>query len=132
MVVGWIVAPKRRKLEEAEAELKIQMEKLNKKRSELTEIKSKLELLQNQLSQKLAEKKQLEESIKLTELKLERAEKLINGLGGERERWTSISEHLEATYQNIIGDVLLSASVVAYLGPFTPEFRQVRQAGKAF
>ncbi|XP_043569115.1 dynein axonemal heavy chain 3-like [Chiloscyllium plagiosum] len=57
-------------------------------------------------------------------LKLERAEKLINGLGGERERWTSISEHLEATYQNIIGDVLLSASVVAYLGPFTPEFRQ--------
>ncbi|GCB81592.1 hypothetical protein scyTo_0021860, partial [Scyliorhinus torazame] len=57
-------------------------------------------------------------------LKLQRAEKLINGLGGEKERWTNISEHLEATYQNIIGDVLLSASVVAYLGPFTSEFRQ--------
>ncbi|XP_038666815.1 dynein heavy chain 3, axonemal-like [Scyliorhinus canicula] len=119
-----IVAPKRTKLVEAEAELKIQMEKLNNKRSELLEIRRKLELLQNQLTQKLTKKKQLEESINVTELKLQRSEKLINGLGGEKERWTNFSEHLEATYQNIIGDVLLSASVVAYLGPFTSEFRQ--------
>ncbi|GCB86585.1 hypothetical protein scyTo_0027260, partial [Scyliorhinus torazame] len=62
-----IVAPKRKKLEEAEAELKIQMEKLNKKRSELLEIRRKLELLQNQLTQKLTKKKQLEESINMTE-----------------------------------------------------------------
>ncbi|XP_067915582.1 dynein axonemal heavy chain 3-like [Heterodontus francisci] len=123
--VAKIIAPKRQKLAEAEEELKIQMERLNKKRCELMEIRTKLELLQNQLSQKLTEKKQLEESIKLTQLKLERAEKLISGLGGEKERWTNIAEHLEATYQNIIGDVLLSASVVAYLGPFTPEFRQM-------
>uniref|UniRef100_UPI00398E963E dynein axonemal heavy chain 3-like n=1 Tax=Pristiophorus japonicus TaxID=55135 RepID=UPI00398E963E len=122
--VAKIVAPKRQKLAEAEEELKFQMEKLNKKRSELMEIRSKLEVLQNQLSQKLTEKKQLEDSIEMTQLKLERAEKLINGLGGEKERWTDIAEHLEDTYQNIIGDVLLSASVVAYLGPFTPEFRQ--------
>ena len=32
---------------------------------------------------------------------------------------------LSATYDNIIGDVLLSASVVAYLGPFTLDYRQV-------
>ncbi|XP_078409866.1 dynein axonemal heavy chain 3-like [Cetorhinus maximus] len=122
--VAKIVAPKQRKLMEAEAELIIQMEKLNKKRYELKEIRTKLELLEKQLAQKLTKKKQLEESIKLTQLKLERAEKLINGLGGEKERWTNISEHLETTYQNIIGDVLVSSSVVAYLGPFTPEFRQ--------
>ncbi|XP_067861511.1 dynein axonemal heavy chain 3-like [Heptranchias perlo] len=122
--VAKIVAPKRQKLAEAEEELKIQMEKLNKKRSELMEIRSKLDVLQNRLAQKLAEKKQLEESIEMTQLKLERAEKLISGLGGEKERWTKIAEHLEDTYQNIIGDVLLSAGVVAYLGPFTPELRQ--------
>ncbi|XP_078090943.1 dynein axonemal heavy chain 3-like [Mustelus asterias] len=59
--------PKRSKLEQAEAELMIQMEKLNKKRSELTEIQTKLELLQNQLTQKLSTKRELEESITLTE-----------------------------------------------------------------
>ncbi|MGH0152118.1 UNVERIFIED_CONTAM: hypothetical protein FKN15_029859 [Acipenser sinensis] len=55
---------------------------------------------------------------------LERAEKLISGLGGEKERWLQISQQLQDTYQNIVGDVLLSAGVVAYLGPFTPNFRQ--------
>lgn len=37
-----------------------------------------------------------------------------------------ISEELTETYHNIVGDVLLSAGVVAYLGAFTIEFRQVR------
>jgi len=34
-------------------------------------------------------------------------------------------ETLSSTYDNIVGDVLLSASVVAYLGPFTLAYRQV-------
>uniref|UniRef100_A0A4W3JAH5 Dynein heavy chain coiled coil stalk domain-containing protein n=1 Tax=Callorhinchus milii TaxID=7868 RepID=A0A4W3JAH5_CALMI len=100
------------------------MVKLSIKRLELSEVRTKLELLQRQLTQKLTEKNLLEESIEMTQLKLERAEKLINGLGGERARWTQITLQLEDMYQNIVGDVLLSASVVAYLGPFTPEFRQ--------
>lgn len=37
------------------------------------------------------------------------------------------SEELSETYHNIVGDVLLSAGVVAYLGAFTMEFRQVRE-----
>eukprot|EP00062_Callorhinchus_milii_P022724 gi/632980863/ref/XP_007907272.1/ PREDICTED: dynein heavy chain 3, axonemal-like [Callorhinchus milii] len=122
--VAKIVAPKRQKLAEAEEELKVQMVKLSIKRLELSEVRTKLELLQRQLTQKLTEKNLLEESIEMTQLKLERAEKLINGLGGERARWTQITLQLEDMYQNIVGDVLLSASVVAYLGPFTPEFRQ--------
>ena len=54
-----------------------------------------------------------------------RAEQLINGLGGEKERWTELTETLHETYYNIIGDVLLSSGVVAYLAPFTPIYRQV-------
>uniref|UniRef100_H3ANA7 AAA+ ATPase domain-containing protein n=1 Tax=Latimeria chalumnae TaxID=7897 RepID=H3ANA7_LATCH len=122
--VAKIVAPKRQRLEAAEAELKAQMAQLNKKRAELKEVSAKLKVLQDQLSRKLVEKSMLEESVKTTKLKLERAEKLISGLGGEKERWTAVTEQLEDTYQNIVGDVLLSAGVVAYLGPFTPEFRQ--------
>ena len=36
------------------------------------------------------------------------------------------AEKLGDTYNNIVGDVLLSSAIVAYLGPFTVEFRQVR------
>lgn len=32
----------------------------------------------------------LEDNIALTKVKIERAEKLISGLGGEKERWTMV------------------------------------------
>ena len=60
---------------------------------------------------------ELEEEIEETKLKLICAEKLINGLGGEKVRWTELVQNLDETYDNIIGDVLLSSSVVAYLAP---------------
>ena len=36
-------------------------------------------------------------------------------------------EQLNETYDNIVGDVLLSAGVVAYLGTFILDYRQVRR-----
>ena len=36
-----------------------------------------------------------------------------------------VAKDLSETYHNIVGDVLLSSGVVAYLGAFTMEFRQV-------
>ena len=38
----------------------------------------------------------LEENIELTKVKIERAEKLISGLGGEKDRWTNVSTPLFA------------------------------------
>lgn len=67
----------------------------------------------------------MESKIDLTKLKLERAEKLISGLGEEKARWSTQTKELENTYSNIVGDVLLSSAVVAYLGAFTSDYRQV-------
>jgi len=58
-------------------------------------------------------------------IKISRAEKLISGLGGEKVRWTQNVKDLSETYDNIVGDVLLSAGVVAYLGPFEMAYRNV-------
>ena len=55
--------------------------------------------------------------------KLDRATKLIGGLGGEKERWTKAAADLQAIYNNLLGDVLISAGVIAYLGAFTLAFR---------
>ncbi|XP_066284547.1 dynein axonemal heavy chain 3-like isoform X3 [Branchiostoma lanceolatum] len=122
--VAKVVAPKRASLKQAEGILGVQMEKLKEKRAELKQVTDKLDLLNEHLRQKMNDKQQLEDNIELTKVKLIRAEKLISGLGGEKERWTQLVHELTDTYQNIVGDVLLSAGVVAYLGPFTLSFRQ--------
>ena len=66
----------------------------------------------------------LRPQVDLCAKKLVRAEKLIGGLGGEKDRWTDAAEHLQTVYDNLLGDVLLSAGVIAYLGPFTASFRE--------
>ena len=72
-------------------------------------------------------KKELEHNIMVCEQKLDRAEKLIGGLGGEKDRWTEAARVLGDKYDRVTGDVLLSSGVVAYLGPFTVDFRNVSQ-----
>ena len=72
----------------------------------------------------MTEKKaSLEANIDLCTKKLERAEKLIGGLGGEKERWGQAAKELGDRFINITGDVLISSGVVAYLGAFTVDFR---------
>ncbi|CAH1793738.1 unnamed protein product [Owenia fusiformis] len=122
--VAKVVAPKTIKLKGAETELSIQMEKLNVKRNQLQEVADKLQALNDQFEAMQQKKKDLEDNIELCSQKLIRAEKLIGGLGGEKDRWTEMAKTLGETYINITGDVLMSAGVVAYLGAFTVDFRQ--------
>jgi dynein heavy chain len=49
--------------------------------------------------------------VDLCTVKLERAEKLINGLGGERDRWTVSAQELGVAYDNLTGDMLISAGM---------------------
>jgi len=104
----------------------VQIEKLNEKRAELAGVLGKLQTLQDELTKKTNEKTELEDNIELCSQKLTRAEQLINGLSGEKSRWSQTALDLQSTLDNAIGDVLLSAGVVAYLGAFTVDFRNVR------
>lgn len=121
--VAKVVAPKKIKLAEAEQSLETTMSKLNEKRAELRAGEEKLANLETQLRQKEQEKADLEAQVELCGKKLERAKKLIGGLGGEKERWTQAAANLQIIYDNLLGDVLVSAGVIAYLGPFTSAFR---------
>lgn len=118
-----IVAPKKARLEEAEAELAAQMDTLNAKRAQLQEVTDKLQALNDEFAAETKKKKDLEDDINLCSQKLDRAEKLIGGLGGEKTRWSDTAKHLHSLLSNVIGDVLLSAGTVAYLGPFTVDYR---------
>lgn len=121
--VAKIVAPKKVALAGAEAELAQQMEKLNAKRSELQEILDKLQKLNDFFAEKSREKKRLEDEIDNCEKKLFRAERLLGGLGGEKLRWSENATDLHKSLGNIVGDVLLAAGSVAYLGSFVTDYR---------
>lgn len=118
-----IVAPKKARLAEAEAELAAQMDTLNEKRAQLQEVTDKLQALNDEFAAETKKKKELEDQIDVCSQKLDRAEKLIGGLGGEKTRWSETAKHLHSLLGNVIGDVLLSAGMVAYLAPFTVDYR---------
>ncbi|ELK37023.1 Dynein heavy chain 7, axonemal [Myotis davidii] len=122
--VAKVVAPKKARLTEAQKSLAEIMEILNQKRAELAEVEHHLENLQNIFSEKTEEKARLEDQVELCAKKLERASKLIGGLGGEKSRWSQAADDLQIVYENLTGDVLVSAGVIAYLGAFTSGFRQ--------
>ena len=118
-----VVAPKKEKLKEAEGLLKIQMDALAEKQAELKAVLDRLQLLNDDLDMKKQKLQELEEAKEMCEKKLVRAEKLLGGLGGEKTRWTQSAKDLSDLFGNVAGDVLVSAGVVAYLGPFTADFR---------
>eukprot|EP00064_Thunnus_orientalis_P010890 superscaffoldBa00001518_g10919 len=110
--VAKVVAPKKERLKLAEDELGVQMEMLAVKRGELKEVEDRLQSLNDDLEAMINKKKELESNIELCSQKLIRAEKLIGGLGGEKDRYT-----------NLTGDILLSSGTVSYLGAFTVDYR---------
>uniref|UniRef100_A0A672VCY4 Dynein axonemal heavy chain 12 n=1 Tax=Strigops habroptila TaxID=2489341 RepID=A0A672VCY4_STRHB len=122
--VAKVVAPKKARLKEAQQSLGETLALLNQKREELAEVERDLAALEQTFTEKTEEKARLEFQVDLCAKKLERAEKLIGGLGGEKSRWNNAANDLQDVYDNLTGDVLISAGVIAYLGAFTAGFRQ--------
>lgn len=98
--------------------------------------------LEERLSEETKKLKKLTDEVNLCQLKLQRAEDLIGGLGGEKERWKATAKALGERYNMLVGrciyrfqkksvltifftgDILVSAGVVAYLGAFILQYRQ--------
>ena len=122
--VAKVVAPKREMLKKAEADYAEGMKALEAKRAELKIVLDKLKGMEDELAQLAKTKDELERRYDDCNAKLERAEKLMAGLGGERVRWGEISKKLGPKYTNLLGDVLMASGMIAYLGPFTIPYRK--------
>jgi dynein heavy chain len=90
----------------------------------LQKVEDDLAALENQLEEAKNKKQSLETQAGQCGTKIGRANELLNGLGGERDRWGQFAEQLADKYQRLTGDVLISAGLIAYLGPFTAVYRQ--------
>ncbi|XP_077865268.1 dynein axonemal heavy chain 12 [Saccoglossus kowalevskii] len=123
--VAKVVAPKKARLKDAEEQLAKTMAILNQKRAELKEVQDRLASLKKSFAEMTEKKEKLEFQVDLCGKKLVRAEKLIGGLGGEKSRWIQAAADLQHTYDNLMGDVLISSGVIAYLGAFTSGYRSI-------
>ena len=70
-----------------------------------------------------SKKKALEDELSDLEGKLERAEKLVTGLAGERIRWEASIGDLEQRLGFLPGDVVMASAFMSYAGPFPSEYR---------
>ncbi|XP_060076356.1 dynein axonemal heavy chain 1-like, partial [Ylistrum balloti] len=118
------VAPKREKLRVAQEELAITQKILDEAKARLHEVQEGIRTLQAKYDDCVRKKEELENKCTECEGRLGRADKLIGGLADEKERWKESVSRLEKIIDNYVGDVLVSAGYVAYLGPFTGEYRQ--------
>lgn len=87
-------------------------------------MEDKLAALDQQLNAAREAKKKVQDEADLCSMKIDRANQLMTGLGGEKTRWTASAEMFGNLYIKLTGDILLSAGMIAYLGTFTPTFRE--------
>ncbi|CAM9370487.1 unnamed protein product [Discosporangium mesarthrocarpum] len=123
------IGPKKEALAQAEAELSVVQTELGKKQDALREILDAVAQLKTTLAATEKKKQDLEMQAKKTTDQLRRAEQLIGGLGDERERWEMSAQRLSKDLKNLVGNVMLASGCLAYLGPFTSQFRKDMAAG---
>ena len=117
------VAPKRKRVAAAEADLRAVNEQLKKKQGQLQEVEVKIKELQDSYDHQVAEKKKLEISIMQTQSRLKRASKLTTALADEQVRWKeNINEFIEQM-KTVTGNVFVSSACVAYYGAFPSSYR---------
>lgn len=121
--VASIVAPKRDQLAKSQDALAVTMQALDKKKAALRLVQDDLGRLQEKLKGAEGKKEDLINQVNLCGKKLERAKQLIESLGGEKLKWSGFVNELGVMYEKLTGDVLISAGLMAYLGPFTSVYR---------
>ncbi|KAJ3217500.1 Dynein heavy chain 2, axonemal [Dinochytrium kinnereticum] len=117
------VAPKKEKLRSAQETLEKKQKSLREAKAKLQEIQDKLIELKVQYDEKVSLKEKLRQDSEQTELKLMRAEQLVSGLSGERDRWERSIKHYEESFRYLPGDCLLAAAFLSYAGPFNSTYR---------
>ncbi|CAH2055605.1 unnamed protein product, partial [Iphiclides podalirius] len=107
--VNKAVAPKKEALKRATMELAAVEAMLANAKAKMQALLMGIAKLNAYLSEKEEEKKKMEEDINQCLARMDRANRLLNGLSSERVRWIQTIKDLGVAIVNLIGDILLSA-----------------------
>ncbi|XP_038654873.1 dynein heavy chain 8, axonemal-like isoform X2 [Scyliorhinus canicula] len=112
------LAVQENRLQRAMKELAIAQAQLDEKQAELDKVQAKFDAA-------MKEKMDLLEDAETCRRKMEAASALIDGLSGERIRWTEQCKEFKAQINRLVGDVLLATGFLSYSGPFNQTFRDI-------
>ena len=118
-----IVKPKLRLLEIKTASLAEAEANLAAAEAELKETQDLKAALQKKFDDQIAEKTALQERAAKTRKKMDQANRLINSLQDNKERWIQNANEFKSLKQRLVGDVAKACAFVSYCGPFNSEFR---------
>lgn len=90
---------------------------------QLEEREMSLRKVKEQYESAVSEKQQLTDAANVCLRKMTAATALINGLGGEKIRWTQQSKDFKEQLGRLVGDVVLATGFLSYCGPYNQEFR---------
>ena len=117
------VEPKRRALEEANAELKAAETKLADVKAKVVRLEETLAKLTNDYQRAIDEKMRCQQEADETAKTIALANRLVGGLASEKVRWSDSVQTYREQGKMLPGDVLLVASFISYLGCFTKQYR---------
>ncbi|XP_058707745.1 dynein axonemal heavy chain 10 [Poecile atricapillus] len=117
------VKPKEEKVARLERNYELSKRELERIQSELAAIQEELKSLGEKYELAIKENQKLQEEAEIMQRRLEAADKLIAGLKSENERWTEEFKELEIRKVKLLGDCLLAAAFLCYVGAFSWEFR---------
>ncbi|XP_076801600.1 dynein axonemal heavy chain 8-like [Clavelina lepadiformis] len=95
----------------------------------LDEKQAELDAVQATYDAAMKSKQDLIDDAEACKQKMNNAKTLINGLGGEKIRWTEASRRFQQEILRLVGDVLLCCGFLSYSGPFKQEFRNILLSG---
>ncbi|KAM6971581.1 LOW QUALITY PROTEIN: dynein axonemal heavy chain 8-like [Tautogolabrus adspersus] len=119
------VLPLKANLALQEARLVVAQTELAKAQEQLDAKQQELDAVQALYDGAMKEKQDLEDDAQACRRKMVNATALIDGLGGEKVRWTDSSAGFQTQISHLVGDVLLSAGFLSYAGPFNQEYRSL-------
>jgi len=118
------VAPKIEYVKRMEGELSAANRELSKAEMELMEKEKEVEKMNAEFEAAMAEKQVTQDEATVTKNKMDSANKLINGLAGEKVRWQGQSKEFSKVMRQLVGDCAVVASFITYCGPFNAPFRE--------
>ncbi|OQS07437.1 dynein heavy chain [Thraustotheca clavata] len=118
-----VVKPKLEALMIAEGQMEAANKALAAAELRLSKCKERLTELQQMFESQMSEKKRIEDGANALARKMQQASDLINGLAGERVRWTDDSNNFADLKRRMVGDCAVACAFVSYCGPFNQDFR---------
>ncbi|XP_030612273.1 dynein heavy chain 5, axonemal [Archocentrus centrarchus] len=119
------VLPLKANLAKQEARLLVAQAELAKAQEQLDAKQQELDAVQALYDAAMKEKQDLQDDAQACRQKMANARALIDGLGGEKVRWTDSSAGFQTQIKHLVGDVLLATGFLSYAGPFNQEYRSL-------